>query len=196
MIIKIKNKEIRECLNIETPEFPKYATQILNLANQNSQGTRPKVVGQMSELIQQFRGKTVQEWEEWYLKKHPEAISNATKKILEMVKNLKISTDKIDQKMTKKWVKELVIIQTFLGLKFQEAVLKKIAGKLKTTYRLAAVNEESKGIDGYIGNTPVSIKPETYGTKSYLPEKIETKIIFYKKIKDGLEIDFSELLTR
>jgi hypothetical protein len=37
------------------------------LANQNAQGTRPKVVGQMSELIKEFPGKDVAEWEEWYI---------------------------------------------------------------------------------------------------------------------------------
>ncbi len=40
-------------------EFPKYTTQLMNLANQNSQGTRPKVVGQMSDLIQEFDGKKI-----------------------------------------------------------------------------------------------------------------------------------------
>ena len=33
--------------------FPKYTTQLMNLANQTAQGTRPKVVGQMSELFPQ-----------------------------------------------------------------------------------------------------------------------------------------------
>jgi hypothetical protein len=32
-------------------DFPKYTTQLLNLANQNAQGTRPRVVGQVSELV-------------------------------------------------------------------------------------------------------------------------------------------------
>ncbi len=35
-----------------------------------------KVVSQMSELIQEFEGKTLSEWEEWYLKKKPYAIKN------------------------------------------------------------------------------------------------------------------------
>ena len=45
MKVKLTNDEIRQYLNIETPEFPEYVTQILNLANQNAQGERPKVVG-------------------------------------------------------------------------------------------------------------------------------------------------------
>jgi len=48
--VKIYNDEIKDVVIGEVPDFPKYTTQILNLANQNSQGTRPKVVGQMSDL--------------------------------------------------------------------------------------------------------------------------------------------------
>lgn len=194
MKTKISNKEIREYLDIEIPEFPKYVTQILNLANQNAQATRPKVVGQMSELIQQFTGKKITEWESWYKEKHPEAIKNATRKILEMVEKLKNAMNKIDEKIVEKWVKDLVVIQTFIGLRFQEAVLKKIAEIKKSNYRLANFEEEAKGIDGYIGNTPISIKPETYKTKTALPEKLGAKIIYYKKVKDGIEIDFEEVL--
>lgn len=39
-------------------EFPRYTTQILNLANQDAQGTRPRVVGQLSELIKECPDKT------------------------------------------------------------------------------------------------------------------------------------------
>lgn len=46
--IKIPNNAILNLLDTEATIFPKYATQILNLANQNAQGTRPAVVGQMS----------------------------------------------------------------------------------------------------------------------------------------------------
>ncbi|MBU1345210.1 MAG: MjaI family restriction endonuclease [Proteobacteria bacterium] len=49
--IKLKNDEIKKLLGVDSSDFPKYSTQILNLANQNAQGTRPAVVGQMSELM-------------------------------------------------------------------------------------------------------------------------------------------------
>ena len=60
--IKISNNEIKQLMGIESFEFPKYTTQIINLANQNAQGTRPAVVGQMSDLIQEFSGQTIEEW--------------------------------------------------------------------------------------------------------------------------------------
>lgn len=194
MKVKITIEEIRKYLDIDTLEFPKYVAPLINLANQYAQGTRPKVVGQMSELIQQFTGKTLSEWEEWYLKQKPDAIREATEKVLQMLKNLKNTIDKIDRKMVEQWVRDLVIVKTFIGLRFQEAILKKGAEIKGTDYRLSEPDEESKGIDGYIGKIPVSIKPDTYETKASLPEHIDVKIIYYRKIDGGIEVDYGEIL--
>ena len=188
MEFKIKTEEIRKLLEIDNLEFPKYATQILNLANQNAQATRPKVVGQMSELIKEFTGRTLEEWEEWYLRRYPDSIDKATKKILEMINNFKDVINKIDESMIREWVRDLVIVKTFIGLRFQEGVLKKIAEKFNTIYRLSTPEEESKGIDGYVGNIPISLKPITYQSKKMLTENIEVDIIYYEKQRDGLKI--------
>ena len=192
--IRIPFDEIKELLGTEKFEFPKYSTQLLNLANQNAQGTRPSVVGQMSELIQEFSGQSIAEWEKWYIKRHPDAIDKATQKVKEMIDNFKSVINLIDDEMISNWVKDLVIIKTFIGLKFQEAILSKIANLIKSTYTLATPEEESKGIDGYIGDQPVSIKPETYKSKMSLQEKIDVKFIFYNKTKDGITIDIEGLL--
>lgn len=192
--IKISNNQIKELIGAQPVEFPKYATQILNLANQNAQGTRPAVVGQMSDLIQEFTGKSISEWEKWYLERHPDAIEKATIKISEMVDNFREVIDRIDREMIKDWVKDLVIIKTFIGLKFQEAILSKTASILNTSYRLSDPSEESKGIDGFIGKIPVSIKPKTYKSKRSLSEKIDVRIIYYSKAKDGININFEELI--
>ena len=83
------------------------------MANQNAQGTRPRVVGQLSELIKECPEKTYEGWKDWYLTKHPEAIENASEKIKEMVNNLKEAIQKIDRTMIKKWVEDLVLEKTF-----------------------------------------------------------------------------------
>lgn len=145
-IIKVSNKDLLALLEAEVSTFPKYATQILNLANQNAQGTRPTVVGQMSDLIQEFRGNKLKDWEEWYLNNHPEAISRATGKIFEMINNFKDVMTQIDREMVERWVKDLVVIKTFVGLKFQEAILNSVAKTFGMTYRLAVPEEESQGL--------------------------------------------------
>jgi len=193
-MIKIKNEELIQELIGETPDFPKYVTQLINLANQNAQGTRPRVVGQLSELIQECPEKTYEGWKKWYLNRYPTTIKEATEKISKMMDNLKKAMELIDESMIKKWVSNLVLEKTFIGLKFQEAILKKVASIKNTSYRLSEPKEESRGIDGFIGNIPISIKPITYKVKSALREEIETKIIFYNKTKSGLEIDADRIL--
>jgi hypothetical protein len=194
MKVIIRAKEIRKYLDIETPEFPKYVAPLINLANRFAQGTRPRVVGQMSELIQEFTGKTLSEWEKWYLERKPEAIRDATEKILRMLKNFNNTIDRIDEGVVQQWVRDLVIVKAFAGLKFQEAILKKGAELKRCGYRLSEPEEESKGIDGFLGDLPVSIKPHTYKVKPELPENIDLKIIYYQKTKDGIEVDYGEVL--
>lgn len=188
--ITISNEELRALLSIEPPDFPKYARQLINLANQNAQGTRPRVVGQMSELIQQFDGRTLSEWEAWYLERHPDAIATAVQRIVEMLENFKEALNKIDYNLIEQWVRDLVIVQTFIGLRCQEAILQKVAEEQGVSYRLATPEEEAQGIDGYIGNEPVSIKPITYDVKAALPETIKVKVIRYRKLKSGIEVEF------
>jgi len=192
-LIKINFKELIKEISGEAKEFPKYTTQIINLANQNAQGTRPRVVGQLSELIKKCPYKEYIKWKEWYLQQQPSAINDATKKIFSMIEELKKAINQIDENMVKKWVEDLVIDKTFIGLKFQEGIIKRIAKLKNTSYRLANPHEESKGIDGFIGDIPIQIKPITYKTKNMLNEKIEVKIIYYEKKKDGIIIDISEL---
>jgi len=167
---------------------------LINLANQNAQGTRPRVVGQLTELIQECPEKTYEGWKKWYLSKYPNAIENATERINEMMNNLKNAIKSIDKSMIKRWVEDLVLEKTFVGLRFQEAILKKVASIKNTDYRLAEPKEESQGIDGFIGDMPVSIKPITYKTKDALREEIKAKIIFYNKTKSGLEINADNVL--
>ena len=46
--------------------------------------------------------------------------------------------------------------------------------------------------DGYVGNTPYSVKPDTYKTMGRLSEMIGVKMIYYTKIKTGLRLEIEE----
>jgi len=141
--LKMRNEEVLQLLDAEAVLFPKYATQLINLANQNAQGTRPDVVGQMSELIKEFRGRKLEEWEKWYLSNHPDAIEKAKTKIMQMIENLKQVITKIDEEMIRAWVKDLVIVKTFVGLKFQEAILKRVAAYMGKSFKTSDPEEEA-----------------------------------------------------
>lgn len=194
MKLTIKNEELLELNESSTPQFPKYTSQLINLANQNAQGTRPKVVGQLSELFQEYQKNTdeisIDTWKKWYLSKYPKAIEDATNRIYEQIQNLKNAITLIDRDMIQKWVEDLIITKTYNGLYIQKAILSKIAKIKQKDFRLAKTEEEAIGIDGYIDNVPYSIKPNTYKTMSRLSESIEVKIIYYTKTKSGIEIEF------
>lgn len=146
----------------------------------------------MSELIQDFPGKTLDEWTEWYGKNHPDAIQDATDKIKDNLVKLKNAMNAITDDMIEDWVTDLIIVKTYLGLRVQEAVLNEISSIINQDYRLAEPDEESKGIDGYIGDTPVSIKPKSDIPTDRLQVVSKGVLILYEKKGNGIEIEFNE----
>ncbi len=196
MNFNIKNEELESLNESKNTVFPKYTSQLINWANQNAQGTRPKVVGQLSDLFPEYQSQaeevTIADWEEWYIQRYPNAVENATDKIYAQVQNLKEAIQLIDRDMVKSWVEDLVITKTYNGMYFQKAILAKLAEIKGLNYRLATPNEESVGIDGYVGNIPYSIKPDTYKTMNRLSERIEVKMIYYTKTKTCLKIEVEE----
>ncbi len=189
----ISDEFICSCNEALPLEFPKYTSQLMNLANQNAHGTRPKVVGQLSELFPEYLNSdldpTKEGWEKWYLKNYPDAMDTAVERINDQIENLKNTLPLVTKDMIKSWVSDLIINKTFNGLYFQKAILQAVAKQENTTFRLANPSEESQGIDGYIGDMPVSIKPDTY-EMNRLSEEINVKIIYYTKKKSGITVKY------
>ena len=192
----LKNKSIENYNESVSFSSPKYTSQLINWANQNAQGTRPVVVGQMSELFPEFVASgeeiTIENWRKWYVKRYPYAFEKATDKIYAQVQNLRNAIPLIDREMVERWVEDLVIAKTFNGLYVQKAILASLAERKGTTYRLATPDEESVGIDGYVGNVPYSVKPDTYKAMGRLSETIAVKMIYYTKTKTGLTVEVEE----
>lgn len=192
----LKNEKIESYNENSTFRFPKYTSQLINWANQNAQGTRPVVVGQMSELFPEFMASgeeiTVDNWRAWYTERYPDAFERATDKIYTQVQNLREAIPLIDRELVRHWVEDLVITKTFNGLYVQKAILASLAERSETTWSLATPEEESAGIDGYVGDIPYSIKPETYKTMGRLSEMIAVKMIYYTKTKTGITIEVEE----
>jgi hypothetical protein len=77
----IKNSRVTTDVVGKSAEFPKYTTQIMNLANQNAQGIRPNVVGPMSELIEECPNGAYDQWVKWYSDRMPEGVDAATERV-------------------------------------------------------------------------------------------------------------------
>jgi len=196
MQFTISNNELLKLNDGEAAAFPKYTSQLINWANQNAQGTRPKVVGQMSDLFPEFVESTseilMETWKKWYLDKFPNALNDAAEKIYKQVQNLQNAIPLIDKELVYRWVEDLVITKTYNGMYFQKAVFAKIAELKNQSFRLATKEEERKGIDGFVGEIPYSLKPDTYKTMKRLQEQINVLMVYYKKTKTGLKIEVAE----
>lgn len=190
MKIILSSTEVRELLDAPPPKLPTYVSPILNLANRFASGTRPRVVGQMSELIQQFDGRTLDNWAAWYQERHPDAVAEAVRLIRNKLSEFKHVIENITDEMIELWVKDLVLVKTFIGLKFQEAILKKVAASTGLNYSLASPQQESRGIDGLIGDREVSIKPASWKDQVIQRENLQGVVIYYRKTDEGLEIEF------
>ena len=188
---KISNDEVAGLSNAPQYKFRKYVTQVINLVNSNAGGTRPKVVGQMSELIKEFDGKSIDEWIEWYTERYPNAVNDATDKIWNMYETMKAAFNAITKDMVENWVKDLVYGKTYCGLRFQTAIISAIASQMGKEWREANPDEEAQGIDGFIGDKPLQIKSSTYKLEAHLLESIEVPIVYYDKKKDGINIEYN-----
>ena len=192
----IKNENVESYNESSSCSFPKYTSQLINWANQNAHATRPAVVGQMSELFPEFMASgeetTIGNWRDWYEERHPEAFDTAADKIYAQVENLREAIKLIDREMVDNWVEDLIVNKTFNGLYVQKAILASLAEKKGTDYRLAGPEEEAVGIDGYVGNIPYSVKPESYKTMGRLSENIYVRMIYYTKTKTGLKIEVED----
>ena len=159
---KITRKQLMKVANYKPKPFPKYMASLINLLNRWARGTASQVVGQMSDLAQECPYKDYEKWREWYLQKHPEAIDKATKLIMAKLKDVVEAFEKIDEKVVRVWVEDLVIDKSFWGLKIQEAIILRLEEMTGKKCRLANKEEESKGIDGFIEELPIQIKPFSY----------------------------------
>ena len=180
-------------------EFPKYTTQLLNPANRFAQSTRDDVVGNMNELSKEFREKhpegTFEDWVNFYFEEYDgeQRIEDATEKMYPMVEKMKEAFEQVDREMTQDFVRDLVLFKTYEGFDIQEVILRKLGDKFDAETRRAMVEEEREGIDGYIGDQPVQVKPETY--KDNLQDDIGVPIVYYDENKSNkaMTVDISEL---
>lgn len=200
--IRLSEEEREELVADIDPEFPKYTTQILNTANQNSQGTRPNTVGQLNEIIEEYKEEypegDYEDWKEFYFENYDgeEKIVEATDKVFEMVVKMREAAEEIDREMVNRWVRDLVLYKTYTGLgRNEEAILNKLSEEYNLPYELGTAEDESKGIDGYLGDQPVSVKPITYKQKARLQEDIQAPIIYYEEYSttDALKLHVEEL---
>ena len=136
-----------------------YIGSVINLGNSFSQATRPRNVGQMSDLIQEYREiadiPSVEGWESFYDQKiGSDKIDTAADKIWDYVQRIRENLNSLNRDDVKNWTRDLIIDKTFSGLQLQLDILEMVSETGE--FRLSTPDEESQGIDGYVDGEPVS----------------------------------------
>lgn len=154
----------------------------------------------MSELIKQWESEesdhSFESWRVWYLRKRPQAVEEATRKVKTMLENMKQAMDDVDDETIRSWVEDLVITNTYVGLRLQDLILKKLASDYRKPLRHSTPAEESKGIDGFIGDIPVSVKPSTYKLQETWVEKLGGFVVYYSKEEDEVKLEVPDGLLK
>ena len=170
--------------------------------NQNSQGTRPATVGQLNEIIEEYKEQypegDFEDWRQFYFENYDgdKNIEEATDKVFDMVVKMREAAEEIDREMVNRWVKDLILYKTYTGLgRNEEAILKKLSEEYDLPCERGTAEDESKGIDGYLGSQPVSVKPITYKQKARLQEDIDAPIVYYEDYSttNALKLHVDEL---
>jgi len=200
---RISEEERERLVAEEVDEFPietpKYTTYLLNPAINLSQSNRPEVVGQMSDIIEEFREKhpegNFEDWVEFYFEEYggEERLEEAAETAYPMVKKMKEAFEQVDRELTHDYLRDLVLFKTYEGFDIQETLLRKLGELFDTDVRRATAEEESRGIDGYVGNQPIQIKPVTY--KDNLQEEFDAPVVYYdeNKTNKAMTVDISEM---
>ena len=187
-------------------DFPLYTTFIINQASQTAQATRPKQVGQLSELFPEYEEEarknnqtpSVEGWKEFHNQKVPNALQNSFTRLKQMFENFKEAIHKIDDKMIITWLEDLLYEKTFYGLSVENIIREFLRKKHKINSRKATVKEESQNIDFLIMDNeknkeykyqikPISLKGTTY----HLVDS-SINIVWYKREGESLHIEFDD----
>lgn len=200
---KITKKKKTLQNNLKT-EFPKYTASLMNLSNSTGNLTSKKNIGPLHEYFEEFKSSykgamyTIEEWEKFYKYKKggKKLLEKAVEKNLDNIKKFREALDLIDKKLITDYISDLVYKKTFIGMNYEYLAVAMLAKEMKinaVNIKKSSSKEESQGIDYWIENVPVQVKP----ADSYKANKINIikkgVVIYYKKEdQDEFSITFNE----
>ena len=170
-MIKLTAKNYDTIIQRQRRTWPKYSTQLMNIASQNCKATSPKNVGSMKELWLQMRHAgirgTLENWTNFYnQQKGQDTLTIAGQKIYDML--IKMSIHNITIDMAIEYVKEVVYNKTQMGLGGEEMAVQVVADYYNAPYKFSTAEEETAGIDAWIGDYPVQVKPHDSVFKAHV----------------------------
>lgn len=200
-MIKISAKSFQAVTQRNRCEFPLYSKPILNIATQNSKATQVKIVGSMKDQWMQFmatRGRSVIDWETWYMANGGQTkIDRATDKLYEMLSKMPVDHAVFTRDLANLYILDLVINKTHYGMSGEYHAVLAAAAHFNLPHRFSNAEEESQGIDAWIGDHPVQVKPHDSVKMHHVYNHADanrTLVITYESKKDCCYIHNPEFI--
>jgi len=209
-----------------TPVLGTYSSTILNHINRWAGGSKAENVGQVSELIKDFRKNNengcLEDWKQYHhnlegkyiqiLKGKGEkrkrvpvkmaGIEQGIKDIRDKLEEVKNKIEHLSDKVIKQWLENLTFEKTYCGLEAQNMILAHIANKLGKGYEatLGSMEDEQKGIDGFIiapDNKKYALQIKSISYKrTNTKEKFPCPIVYYELTKKGIKYKFTKTMLK
>jgi hypothetical protein len=190
----IENSETKALEILKGVKFSEHISHFLNYANRYGYGTRDDVVGFTSNMIREYEPTSLEEWKKKHLLKYRNWRSKARKRIKSKLNEYSQIINSIDDKIIDDWIEDLVYLKTYQGYRIEKLIRLHLGREYNAYTRKPTVDEEKKGIDGYVGECPISVKPKGYPRKN-LKENLNGVLILYE-LKSGVltyEYDHNDL---
>lgn len=183
-------------------EFPLYSKPILNIATQNSKATQVRVVGSMKDQWMEFLsdkcGRSVNDWETWYMAHGGQAkIDAATDRLYDMLSKMPVDHGVFTRDLARRYILDLVINKTHYGMSGEYHAVLAAAKHFSLPHRFGTPEEESQGIDAWIGDRPVQVKPHDSVKMHHVRNHADTDrtlVITYEAKKDCCYIHNPEFM--
>lgn len=200
-LIKISAKSFQAVTQRNRCDFPLYSKPILNIATQNSKATGVKVVGSMKDQWMQFmatRSRSVEDWESWYMSNGgPAKIQAATDRLYDMLTKMPVDHKVFTRALAHDYIMDLVINKTHYGMSGEYHAVLAAARHFDLPHRFSTPEEESQGIDAWIGPHPVQVKPHDSVRMHHVRNHADTDqtlVITYEAKKDCCYIHNPEFI--
>lgn len=170
-------------------EFPDLTSALIGLANHLSKATTRKKLGNPTSVIEEFGGKTFEDWERFYEQKRPGALDTAGREIYNAIEMLRNALELVDKELVRHWVEEAVLKRTYATWRIQETILRNIAKLQGKPFRQPDDHESEAGIDGFIDERPFSVRPVSHYFKGPPEEQdAPVDVVYFEKAKRGLKV--------
>lgn len=188
-MIRLKPQDLRGKDVGAANEFPDLTSELISLANHLSKATTRKKLGNPTSVIEEFEGKTFEDWERFYEQKRPGALDTASREIYDAMAKLRKALKLVDKELVRHWVEEAVLKRTYAVWRIQETILRHIAKLQGKPFRQADDQESEAGIDGFIDECPFSVRPISHYFKGPPEEQdAQVDVVYFEKAKSGLKV--------